>query len=251
MKTKTAIAVLFGIQTAFLPLLAAAAEETHPAAGGTDGTRQVLSITWQPGFCETRRNRPECADNSAGTSESTGFSLHGLWQLKKGYCGIDAELKKRDSSGKWTELPPLTLSHATAKRLEVAMPGVKSGLDRHQWLRNGTCSATTAEAYYLRSLDLLDAVNASPVRSLFERKAGGEVTATEIRTAFDEAFGSGAGERVRITCRKAGERLLVIGLTIGLSSADDTETDLAGLIHGASSTEPKCGSGHVMAAGLD
>ncbi|WP_337182589.1 hypothetical protein [Shinella sp.] len=80
---------------------------------------------------------------------------------------------------------------------------------------------------------------------LFAGKAGGAITLAEVRAAFDAAFGPGAGERVRLTCRKAGDRTVVIGLTIGLAAG---EGPLSQLISGASPTKSRCTEG-VTGAG--
>src|SRR5690606_25789828 len=103
-------------------------------------------------------------------------------------------------------------------RLATAMPGRRSGLDRQQWLRNGSCLGLTADAYFSRSLDMLDAINRSALPALFAAKAGGTVTLAEIRAVFDSTFGEGSGDRVRLSCRKSGEQQVIVGLTIGLGA---------------------------------
>lgn len=217
-------------------------DEPKGAEGEGAKTRHVLALTWQPGFCLTKPKNPECARPPEGAQREAGLSLHGLWQVKKSYCGIDAELKKRDRASKWTDLPQLVLSDETATRLAVAMPGVVAGLDRHQWLMNGTCHAATAEDYYTRSLEMLDTVNGSAVGAFFDAKAGRAVTIDDVSAVFDAAFGVGAGERVRLRCRTIDGEKIITGLTVGLS-ADDGE--LAGLIRGASVTKSKCDGGLV------
>ncbi|MBD9372931.1 ribonuclease [Rhizobium sp. ARZ01] len=237
-------AMLLFLLTLAVPVSAVTlADEPEDGDGGKAKTRHVLALTWQPGFCLRKPKMPECAQWPEGAHEPTGLALHGLWQVKKSYCGIDAELKKRDRSNKWTDLPQLVLSEETATRLSVAMPGVASGLDRHQWLMNGTCHAATAEDYYVRSLEMLDAVNASAVGALFDAKAGKVVTKDEIAAAFDAAFGPGAGERVRLRCRNIDGEKIITGLTIGLSA---DEGELAGLIRGASATKSKCDGGLLV-----
>ena len=139
-----------------LVALASAPVNVQAETQSRTATKHVFAVTWQPGFCETRRTRAECADPKAAWRGSDWFSLHGLWQMRKSYCGIDAERVKALRKEKWTALPPLVLSDETRRRLDAAMPGTASGLDRHQWLRNGTCHAATAEDYYRRSLDMLD-----------------------------------------------------------------------------------------------
>ncbi|MCQ4630793.1 ribonuclease [Shinella sp. CPCC 100929] len=199
--------------------------------------REVLSISWQPGYCAARPKSRGCADFSATSPAARQFSLVSLFQVRKSYCGIEADLKQRARKGKWTELPDIMLASGTKQRLLAAMPAARLGLDRQQWLRSGSCVAASAEAYYSRSLDLLDQLNASPVRTLFTEKAGGPIKLADVRAAFDKAFGAGAGERVRLSCRKTGDKTVVIGLTIGIAGDDGK---LAALIGGASPTKSRC-----------
>lgn len=236
MKTKAILTFLVACLTFFLaPGLVLA--EGAPAGGAE---REVLSISWQAGYCAARPKSRGCADFSAASPAAGRFSLHSRFQLRKSYCGVEADLKQRARKGKWTDLPAVTLASATQARLREAMPAARLGLDRQQWLRSGSCLAASPDAYYSRSLDLLDQLNASPVAKLFAEKTGGAVTLAEVRAAFDAAFGSGAGERVRLSCRKAGERTMVVGLTIGLAGGEGT---LSGLIAGASPTQSRCTEG--------
>lgn len=211
-----------------------------PVVAQTAPAREVLSVSWQAGYCAARPKSRSCADFSASAPAARQFSLLGRFQVRKSYCGIAADLKQQARKGKWTELPDIVLAAATKERLMAAMPAVRLGLDRQQWLRSGSCVAASPEVYYSRSLDLLDALNASPVRTLFTQKAGATISLAEVRAAFDAAFGKGAGERVRLTCRKTDGRPVVTGLTIGL--AGDAPT-LAGLIAAASRTKSRCTEG--------
>ena len=222
------------------PAAAAPVQEPQGDQGEKGATRHVLALTWQPGFCLARPKSPECTRRPDAAAPR--LSLHGLWQVKKSYCGIDADLKKRDRSSRWTALPELALSEGTAARLAAAMPGVAAGLDRHQWLMNGTCHAPTAEDYYVRSLEMLDAVNRSAVGAFFEAHAGRSVTMADVAAAFDTAFGAGAGQRVRLRCRRIDGQSVVTGLTIGLSAPDG---ELPALIGGASPTKSGCEGGLV------
>ncbi|MGD9476175.1 ribonuclease [Shinella sp. G-2] len=202
--------------------------------------REILSISWQSGYCAARPKSGGCADFSAASPAASRFSLHSRFLARKSYCGIEADLQQRARKGKWTDLPAITLASATQERLLAAMPAARLGLDRQQWLRSGSCVAASPEAYYSRSLDLLDQLNASPVLALFADKAGGTVTLAEVRAAFDTAFGAGAGERVRLTCRKVDDKAIVIGLTIGVASGEGT---LATLIDASSPTKSRCTEG--------
>jgi ribonuclease T2 len=240
MKTNAAMPFLVACVFLFTGFQFAAAQSV-PAAGKP---REVLSISWQAGYCAARPKSRGCADFSATSPAARQFSLLSRFQVRKSYCGIEADLQQRARKGKWTDLPEIVLASATKERLLAAMPAARLGLDRQQWLRSGSCVAASAEAYYARSLDLLDQLNASPVRALFTGKAGGAITLTDVRAAFDAAFGAGAGERVRLTCRKAGDRTIVTGLTIGLAAG---EGKLAALIDGSSPTKSRCTEGFTGA----
>lgn len=230
---------------AMMTLPALAAERKASPA-----TQYVLAVSWQPGFCETRPKRKECAGQTADRFDATHFSLHGLWPVKKSYCGVAADIRDRDKKGSWLELPQLAMAEDTAARLLVAMPGTQSGLDRHQWLRSGTCQGGTAQDYFALQLKFLDELNGSAVRTLFAGRIGAEVTESEIKQAFDTSFGTGAGERVRMRCQKAGSRSVITGLTIGLSGDISSGPGLSSLILAAGETDFKCDRGVVDAAGI-
>ncbi|HTO31815.1 MAG TPA: ribonuclease [Pararhizobium sp.] len=227
--------------------LAVAAEKT---SSPPPKTQYILAVSWQPGFCETRPKRKECAGQTAERFDATHFSLHGLWPVKKSYCGVAADIRARDKKGSWLDLPQLAMAEDTAARLLVAMPGTQSGLDRHQWLRSGTCQGGTAQDYFALQLKFLDEFNGSAVRTLFAGRIGEEVTESEIKQAFDTSFGAGAGERVRMRCQKAGSRSLITGLTIGLSGDVSGGPGLSQLILAAGKTDFKCDRGTVDAAGI-
>lgn len=240
MTMKAAMPFLAACLFLFLAVPFAGAEEAGPPSSDGRATREVLSVSWQAGYCAVRPKSRGCAGFSAGSPEAIRFSLHGLSQVRRSYCGIAADVREQIRKGKWTDLPEVVLAGGTRERLDAAMPAAQAGLDRQQWLRNGGCVAETPEAYYSRSLDMLDALNHSAVRALFAGKAGGAVTLEEVRAVFDGAFGAGTGERVRLACRKAGDRQVVTGLTIGLGAGPG---DLAARIGQAAPTRSRCTGG--------
>lgn len=243
MMSNAALTVLAACLSLFLHSASAAAQ-----AGKADApaARSVLSVSWQAGYCAVRPKSRGCAGFSAAAPEARQLSLHALWQPRRSYCGVDDALKQQARKGKWTDLPALALADGTKARLAAAMPAVRVGLDRQQWLRSGSCVSASPEAYYGRSLDLLDEINGSPVPALLAGKAGGEVTLSEVRAAFDAAFGTGTGERVRLSCRKAGDRQLVVGLTVGLGAG---EGGLAALAAASKPTRSRCTAGFTGPAG--
>lgn len=228
-------------------------------------TTAVFAVSWLPGFCVTRPERPECKAQKPGSFDATHFTLHGLWPVGKSYCGVDATVKAQDRKRKWLDLPRPELEADARVTLASAMPGVQSGLDRHQWVRSGRCHSPTADAYFKTQMQYLDVLNGSAVRSLFVERLGGHVKEQEIRQVFDRVFGSGAGDRVRLQCRKVGETTVVTGLTIGLgegtpnlpakavsdvgvraSEGDRDNSDLSALILAADAIDGKCPTGLIQ-----
>jgi ribonuclease T2 len=154
------------------------------------------------------------------------------------------------TQGRWGDLPRLNLSLATQGGIEKSMPGSQSFLDRYEWIKHGTCyPVREAEIYYRDSLRLIDAVNASAVQALMARSIGKEVSARQIRASFDEAFGAGAGERVRVACRDDGSRRLIAELTIGLRGDIPGGASFTDLLFASGPTDPGCPGGIVDAVG--
>lgn len=224
---------------------------TPPATSG--GPSYVLAISWQPAFCEGSRKKPECRSQTNRRFDASNFTLHGLWPQPGTniYCGVAQAERRASSDGDWRDLPRLKLSLQTQQALEEAMPGSLSQLDRHEWTKHGTCyPKRDPETYFRDSLRVLAAINQSPVRDLMARNIGKTVTSGQIRASFDEAFGAGAGERVRVSCRDDGSRRLIVELTIGLRGDIPGGTPVKDLIRASGPTDPGCPAGIVDPVGL-
>jgi ribonuclease T2 len=95
-------------------------------------------------------------------------------------------------------------------------------------------------------MDLLEQLNGSAVAGLFASHIGLRLRAGEVRDAFDQAFGAGAGERVRIVCDDQG---LITELRVGLKGTLGPGASLAGLIRAAPPRGVGCRGGWVDRAG--
>lgn len=228
-------------------------QPTAPAPPPTyRGTQYILAVNWQPAFCELSPRKAECRNQRPNSFEATNFTLHGLWPQPRNneYCNVSAGDRYASQDGRWRDLPLLDLPLALRRDLEQVMPGSQSGLDRHEWTRHGTCYGADARQYYADALDLMLALNTSEVAELFAGNIGKRITLTQIRSAFDNAFGPGAGERVRMTCEQDGNRTIITELTIGLTGDIDGPDSMSRLIAAASPTDGGCRSGQVDAVGL-
>jgi ribonuclease T2 len=218
------------------------------AASASMEEQYVLALSWQPAFCERRQDKPECRNRTSERPDARAFSLHGLWPqpIGRAYCGVSAPERAHSESGDWARLPDLRLAPATRSALETRMPGTRSHLERHEWLKHGTCYGSDPDRYFSDAMALLDQLNGSAVQDLIESNLGRRLRAEEVRAAFDRAFGRGAGDRVRLECDPEGN---IAELRIGLKGPIGTGADLGGLIRAAPPRTAGCRGGWVNRVG--
>jgi len=230
----------------------------HVVSGGGGGggsgnqAAYVLSVSWQPAFCEGKPKKPECQTETPDRFDATHFTLHGLWPqpMSNIYCDVSSDLRLADKNNEWDRLPEPNLSDATREKLSEVMPGTQSKLERHEWIKHGTCfPADSADEYFSRAIALIEQLNGSKARDLFAANVGAEISGKAIRDAFDESFGDGAGDRVRIACQRDGKRNLIVELTIGLVGEIGDQPQLSELIAASEPTDPGCPGGIVDAVG--
>lgn len=218
----------------------------HPS--GNNVNEYVLAVSWQPAFCETHHSKPECESQTKQRYDASHLALHGLWPQPRGneYCGVSSRDMDFDKNGAWNRLPALELSDRTTAELALVMPGVVSHLDRHEWIKHGTCYGEPAQSYIQDALGLMDQLNKSAVRELISGNIGKRVTARQIRAAFDTAFGPGSGDRVAVRCDNG----LIVELRINLRGDIDPESSLSKLLQAGSITAAGCNGGEVDPAGF-
>ena len=240
-----------GTPTAPLP------EEPVEPAPGAESVTNLLALSWQPAFCELKPGKTECLQLNAGELPvtETQLSLHGLWPQPEGkaYCGVPAGLVALDKASQWADLPEVAVDAETRELLEVAMPGTASFLERHEWIKHGTCflDAGGADAYFDDTLRVVDAINASPVAALLaaprRRRARDRGPPRRLRRGLRLRGGrAGAGalrRRRRPDADPGGERQ-------PRRARSRPETPVAGLILAADPVTPGCPRGVVDPAGL-
>jgi ribonuclease T2 len=228
----------------------------EPGSGGSGGGQSaqkpdyILAVSWQPAFCEGKPDKRECETQKPDRFDATHFTLHGLWP-KKQYCNVASDIIAIDKDNRWESLPEPELSGATKSALSEVMPGTMSLLERHEWIKHGTCfPGGAADAYFSRTLALVSQLNSSKVRELFAAHVGEEITRDQLKAAFNETFGAGAADRVRVACKRDAGRNLIVEMTIGLVGDVKPDSRLADLMAAAPTTDPGCPRGVVDAVGL-
>ena len=129
------------------------------------------------------------------------------------------------------------------------MPGTQSQLERHEWIKHGTCYGVPMDEYFADALGVMRALNGSAVQKLFASHIGQFLSFDDISKAFDQSFGAGAGGRVRMQCARDNGRLIISELTIGLNGDITPQSSLADLIAAAQPTKTECPGGIVDAVG--
>jgi ribonuclease T2 len=207
----------------------------------------AFALSWEPTFCEAMRDKAECRAETPKSFEATHFTLHGLWPQprRNQFCNVDPKLAALDDQHQWDALPEPELTPATRASLNIAMPGTMSNLQRHEWIKHGTCyPANNAEQYFKDEMRLAAEVNASPVQALFASNIGKQITAEQIRTAFNQGFGQGAGDHVQVECDKQGR---LGGFTLNLRGDIPGGANLAKLLVAGDQAQNKCDGGVVDA----
>ena len=173
----------------------------------------VLDLYWRPGFCESQRghldDQPWCRTFAPGSYAARNFALRSLRPIRRscgegyGYCGTVA--------GKvtpFTDYPPVELDEeAIRETLGQIMPGVTdgSGVERHEWHRNGTCSGFPADAFFQLAGDLARQFNASGMGEFMTAHLGKKVRRTEFFQQIEASLGAGARAHINIECSKDGK----------------------------------------------
>jgi ribonuclease T2 len=117
----------------------------------------MLSLSITPSFCAmSPRNGelPECRQGSDAAYRAAPLSVHGLWPNKE---RVSVNMQPQFCAA--TPLGPLPPE--LAQQLRRVMPGMESGLERHEWSRHGTCSGLAPDAYFSTIVRLADRANAT------------------------------------------------------------------------------------------
>lgn len=233
---------------------AQAAGKSKPVPAKQNAGREdffILALSWQPAFCEARPDKKECKSQAVGDYETKNFALHGLWPQPRSnvFCDVSKADIAADEAREWLQLPEPDISAETRVALDRIMPGTQSQLERHEWIKHGTCYGNDAETYYRDSVRLTEAVNQSAVGTFVAARVGKQMNSADLRAVFDEAFGEGAGQRVRVACDRDGDRLLVTEITIGLRGNISSGLALADLMMASTPTGVGCPAGIIDPVG--
>lgn len=162
----------------------------------------LLVLSWHNSFCENHPHRKECRPLFSGYADNR-LVLHGLWPQPSSriYCNIPRSLIEKDRKGLWRALPTPPLPQTLRRALLQRMPGALSGLDRHEWIKHGSCYDPDPVRYFGDALSLTDEVDRSMLGEYLRANVGGRITLAAVRKVFEKSFGKGYGNRLIMRCR--------------------------------------------------
>jgi ribonuclease T2 len=70
----------------------------------------------------------------------------------------------------------------------------------HEWYAHGTCSGLTPDAYFSDAAALTDQAR-KVLDPIFTEAEGGRIQLSVVQDKFNQVYGAGAGDRVRLSCR--------------------------------------------------
>jgi ribonuclease T2 len=193
-----------------------------------------LAVSWQPAFCESHKDKPECKITDSNAYQASNFTLHGLWPNKKD-CGTNYGLcgKYKQQVKSFCDYEPVPMKPETVSQLGQVMPSVAEGtcLDRHEWYKHGTCQTDwNADQYFDTAVRLVKEFNDKGMSDFMKKNIGKTVSGSAFYKAVDEAFGKNASKRLTLGCDKNHN---LVDIFINLPKQIPENTALADLIQQA------------------
>ena len=211
--------------------------------------QNLLALSWHNAFCETHRYKKECKRGLSNLlkrkASDTHFVLHGLWPQPRNnvYCNLSKAVIGKDKAKRWRQLPAVDLDTQTSTALAQVMPGFKSQLHKHEWIKHGTCYGKDANGYFSDAVSLVNQVNSSALGIFFTQNIGKRVSLKQVQMLADKAFGRGAGKRMALQCKQG----MVTELWLNLGSGS---TDLSQLLQSGKPAYSRCKGGRIDRAGF-
>jgi ribonuclease T2 len=133
------------------------------------------------------------------------------------------------------------------------MPGTASNLQRYEFIKHGTCFPGNAETYFRIALALQEQINASKLRELMAGHIGGTVSSADMKRAFEQTFGTGAGSALGVHCigDVDSRRTLISEIRIPLKGPLTEATKLQHALDRSAPAPSDCSRGIVDPVGLN
>ena len=224
----------------------------------------VLALSWWPAFCKVFSYHESCRTQTSEGYAAKNLVLHGLWPQKEGdkwhnygYCGLAEEIKNLDqlilnrrrpatqprvpyspekqkapesiSPNGWSLLPPVPLAAETLRNLALYMPSLSARLERHEWIRHGSCSGLGADEYFATASALVAKISETSFNRYLSAHVGETIKRHDLHMEFERDFGYGSWNSVMLSCKSnGGGSDMLLDVQIYLKNPAPPEGDLRG-----------------------
>ena len=185
----------------------------------------TLALSWEPAFCEAKKDKPECRGMSADQFAAKNLVLHGLWPSKNGdsqhtygFCGVDPSVQQLDNPAGWCKMPALNLSDETKSGMAKFMPGQQSCLENHEWYKHGTCSGMDSDTFFSKADSFVAEASNSNLGRFITANVGNIINKADLTAAFEQDFGPGSASSLGLSCAHANNQDMLLELHITLSN---------------------------------
>jgi ribonuclease T2 len=150
-------------------------------------------------------------------AQGSTWILHGLWPqpVDNQYCGVPKAIAEKASDLHGHHMPSVDLSADVRDTLQ-SMVSDASIMAPHEWYAHGTCSGVTPDVFFSDATALTAAAR-KILDPIFMEAEGGRIQLSDVQDKFNQVYGAGAGERVRLSCRNVtGQGSVVYELHLSL-----------------------------------
>jgi ribonuclease T2 len=184
-----------------------------------------LVLTWGPSLCKANPGNRGCESGQVAEMGRT-WILHGLWPqpAENQYCGVPKKVADRARKIHAADMPSVQLQDDVRSTVQSMMSDA-SIMAPHEWYSHGTCSGVTPDVFFSDAAMLTEQARQA-LDPMFKDAEGDRMSLSDVRDKFDDEYGQGAGERVRLSCRNlTGEGSVVYELHLSLPPVTDLRID--------------------------
>ncbi|HHD74780.1 MAG TPA: hypothetical protein ENL00_03035 [Nitratifractor sp.] len=201
----------------------------------------VLVLSWHNAFCEKHMNKKECKRD--GSDAKNRLVLHGLWPQPRNnvYCSVNSTIKELDKQHRWGALPKLNLDNKVLALMQEYMPGYQSKLQRHEWVKHGTCYTNDPIRYFKDALTMTKKLDAT-VGEYLRANIGKSVKLFNIKRVAARLIDKDIANKIAMKCK--GPLLSEIWISL-----KGQGSDISKLIKNAKTIRSNCQEAIVDAPG--
>jgi ribonuclease T2 len=212
----------------------------------SDSSSSWLVLTWAPSLCAAEPTSPGCASGHVEGQGAT-WLLHGLWPqpAENQYCGVPKAIAEKARDTRGTHMPSVDIDGDVRATLQPIMSDA-SIMAAHEWYAHGTCAGVAPDEFFTIAATLAGQAR-TLLDPMFAQAQGGRIALSAVREKFDAEYGTGAGERLRLSCRNVtGQGSVAYELHLSLPAVTDIGAlSLKDLIRKGPPLSPGCRNASV------